>query len=133
MFEERIAAMNQRTEETLAASAGQFDKRTYTVDVYKRQVLPPLMTQVYKTKVKKVVKKNVKISSRFLISHYIHTQNFSQRFISTSINQKAFQIKQKANTQPQALPVFFFTINIPYIAMNVVIISTIPQKEVLNG
>ena len=28
MFEERIAAMNQRTEETLAASAGQFDKRT---------------------------------------------------------------------------------------------------------
>ena len=35
-------------------------------------VLPPLMTQVYKTKVKKVVKKNVKISSRFLISHYIH-------------------------------------------------------------
>lgn len=32
MFEERIAAMNQRTEETLAASAGQFDKRTYTVD-----------------------------------------------------------------------------------------------------
>ena len=71
--------------------------------------------------------------SRFLISHYIHTQNFSQKFISTSINQKAFQIKQKANTQPQALPVFFFTINIPYIAMNVVIISTIPQKEVLNG
>ena len=32
MFEERIAAMNQRTEETLAASAGQFDKRSYTVD-----------------------------------------------------------------------------------------------------
>ena len=32
MFEERIAAMNQRTEETVAANAGQFDKRTYTVD-----------------------------------------------------------------------------------------------------
>lgn len=32
MFEERIAAMNQRTEEALAASAVQFDKRTYTVD-----------------------------------------------------------------------------------------------------
>ena len=31
MFEERIAAMNQRTEEALAASAVQFDKRTYTV------------------------------------------------------------------------------------------------------
>ena len=92
-----------------------------------------LLTKVYKTKVKKVVKKNVKISSRFLFSHYIHTQNSGQRFISTSINQKAFQIKQKANTQPQALPVFFFTISIPYIAMNVVIISTIPQKEVLNG
>ena len=32
MFEERIAAMNQRTEETLTANAVQFDKRTYTVD-----------------------------------------------------------------------------------------------------
>ena len=32
MFEERIAAMNQRTEESIVASAGQFDKRTYTVD-----------------------------------------------------------------------------------------------------
>ena len=32
MFEERIAAMNQRTEEVMTASAGQFDKRTYTVD-----------------------------------------------------------------------------------------------------
>ena len=30
MFEERIAAMNQRTEESIVASAGQFDKRTYT-------------------------------------------------------------------------------------------------------
>ena len=32
MFEERIAAMNQRTEESIVASTGQFDKRTYTVD-----------------------------------------------------------------------------------------------------
>ena len=32
MFEERIAAMNQRTDEVIAASAVQFDKRTYTVD-----------------------------------------------------------------------------------------------------
>ena len=32
MFEERIAAMNQRTEEAMAANAVQFDKRTYTVD-----------------------------------------------------------------------------------------------------
>ena len=32
MFEERIAAMNQRTDEAIAASAVQFDKRTYTVD-----------------------------------------------------------------------------------------------------
>ena len=29
MFEERIAAMNQRTEEAMAANAVQFDKRTY--------------------------------------------------------------------------------------------------------
>ena len=32
MFEERIAAMNQRTEEAMVANAVQFDKRTYTVD-----------------------------------------------------------------------------------------------------
>ena len=32
MFEERIAAMNQRTDEAIAATAVQFDKRTYTVD-----------------------------------------------------------------------------------------------------
>ena len=32
MFEERIAAMNQRTDEAIAASAVQFDKITYTVD-----------------------------------------------------------------------------------------------------
>ena len=32
MFEERIAARNQRTEESIVASTGQFDKRTYTVD-----------------------------------------------------------------------------------------------------
>lgn len=42
-------------------------------------------------------------------------------------------MKQKANTHPHALPVCFLTNNIPYIAMNVVIISTIPQKDVLNG
>lgn len=36
MFEERIAAMNQRTEEAMAANAVQFDKRTYTVGRYKR-------------------------------------------------------------------------------------------------
>ena len=29
MFEERIAAMNQRTEEAMATNAVQFDKRTY--------------------------------------------------------------------------------------------------------
>lgn len=33
MFEERIAALNQQhSKEALAASAAQFDKRTYTVD-----------------------------------------------------------------------------------------------------
>lgn len=33
MFEERIAALNQQhSEEALAASAAQFDKRTYTVN-----------------------------------------------------------------------------------------------------
>lgn len=31
MFEERIAAMNQRTEEAMAANAVQFDKRTYSI------------------------------------------------------------------------------------------------------
>ena len=44
----------------------------------------------------------------------------------------AFQIKQKAKTHPHALPVCFLTISIPYIAINVVIISIIPQKEMLN-
>ena len=34
MFEERIAAMNQRTEEAMAANAVQFDKRTYTCLLY---------------------------------------------------------------------------------------------------
>lgn len=47
--------------------------------------------------------------------------------------QNAFQIKQNANTHPHALPVLFLTISIPYIAINVVIISMIPQKVVLNG
>lgn len=32
MFEERIAALNQRTEESASSGASQFDKRTYTVD-----------------------------------------------------------------------------------------------------
>ena len=47
--------------------------------------------------------------------------------------QNAFHIKQNANTHPHALPVLFLTISIPYIAINVVTISMIPQKEVLNG
>ena len=33
MIEERIAAMNQRTEEAMAAKADQFDKKFYSVDV----------------------------------------------------------------------------------------------------
>ena len=45
----------------------------------------------------------------------------------------AFQMKQEANTHPHAFPVCFLTISIPYIAINVVSISTIPQKDVLNG
>lgn len=32
MFEERIAALNQRTEESNSSCVAQFDKRTYTVD-----------------------------------------------------------------------------------------------------
>ena len=47
--------------------------------------------------------------------------------------QNEFHIKQNANTHPHALPVLFLTISIPYIAINVVTISMIPQKEVLNG
>ena len=36
MFEERIAAMNQRTEEAMATNAVQFDKRTYRREYKKR-------------------------------------------------------------------------------------------------
>ena len=42
MLEERIAAMNKRTEEAMAANAVQFDKRTYTVDEI--LILPPMRT-----------------------------------------------------------------------------------------
>ena len=47
MFEERIAAMNQRTEESIVASAGQFDKRTYTVDEI-QDILGISRTSAYK-------------------------------------------------------------------------------------
>ena len=54
MFEERIAAMNQRTEETMAASAGQFDKRTYTVDEI-QDILGISRTSAYNLVKKKVL------------------------------------------------------------------------------
>ena len=39
MFEERIAAMNQRTEEAMAANAVQFDKRTYMLGAEDREIM----------------------------------------------------------------------------------------------
>ena len=54
MFEEKIAAMNQRTEESLAASAGQFEKRTYTVDEI-QDILGVSRTSAYNLVKKKVV------------------------------------------------------------------------------
>ena len=48
MFEERIAAMNQRTEEAMAANAVQFDKRTYTVDEI-QDILGISRTSAYRT------------------------------------------------------------------------------------
>ena len=53
MFEERIAAMNQRTEETLAASAGQFDNGTYTIDEI-QDILGISRTSAYNLVKKKV-------------------------------------------------------------------------------
>ena len=47
MFEERIAAMNQRTEEAMAANAVQFDKRTYTVDEIQDILLRCGMGEIY--------------------------------------------------------------------------------------
>ena len=53
MFEERIAAMNQRTEEAMAANAVQFDKRTYTVDEI-QDILGISRTSAYNLVKKKV-------------------------------------------------------------------------------
>lgn len=57
MFEERIAAMNQRTEEAIAANTVQFDKRTYTVDEI-QDILGISRTSAYN-----LVKKKVSIAS----------------------------------------------------------------------
>ena len=53
MFEERIAAMNQRTEEAMATNAVQFDKRTYTVDEI-QDILGISRTSAYNIVKKKV-------------------------------------------------------------------------------
>ena len=66
MFEERIAAMNQRTEETMAASAGQCDKRTYTVDEI-QDILGISRTSAYNL-VKKKAFHSVRIGGRIRIS-----------------------------------------------------------------
>ena len=72
MFEERIAAMNQRTEETLAASAGQFDKRTYTVDEI-QDILGISRTSAYN-----LVKKNAFHSVRIGGSIRISKKSFDE-------------------------------------------------------
>lgn len=61
MFEERIAAMNQRTEEAMAANAVQFDKRTYTVDEI-QDILGISRTSAYNL-VKKKVFHSVRIAA----------------------------------------------------------------------
>ena len=66
MFEEKIAAMNQRTEEFLAASAGQFEKRTYTVDEI-QDILGVSRTSAYNL-VKKKVFHSVRIGGSIRIS-----------------------------------------------------------------
>ena len=60
MFEEKIAAMNQRTEETMTANAVQFDKRTYTVDEI-QDILGISRTSAYNL-VKKMNPKKVMIN-----------------------------------------------------------------------
>ena len=66
MFEEKIAAMNQRTEGSLAASAGQFEKRTYTVDEI-QDILGVSRTSAYNL-VKKKVFHSVRIGGSIRIS-----------------------------------------------------------------
>ena len=66
MFEEKIAAMNQRTEESLLASAGQFEKRTYTVDEI-QDILGVSRTSAYNL-VKKKVFHSVRIGGSIRIS-----------------------------------------------------------------
>ena len=68
----RIAAMNQRTEETLAASAGQFDKRTYTVDEI-QDILGISRTSAYN-----LVKKNAFHSVRIGGSIRISKKSFDE-------------------------------------------------------
>jgi len=52
---------------------------------------------------------------------------------SFEMNYNAFQINTNAKIHPQALLVLALTINIPYIAIYVVINSIIPQKSVFIG
>ena len=66
MFEERIAAMNQRTEESIVASTGQFDKRTYTVDEI-QDILGISRTSAYNL-VKKKAFDSVRIGGSIRIS-----------------------------------------------------------------
>ena len=72
MFEERIAAMNQRTEETLTANAVQFDKRTYTVDEI-QDILSISRTSAYN-----LVKKNAFHSVRIGGSIRISKKSFDE-------------------------------------------------------
>jgi len=66
MFEERIAAMNQQTENALAANVGQFDKRTYTVDEI-QDILGISRTSAYNL-VKKNAFRSVRIGGSIRIS-----------------------------------------------------------------
>lgn len=66
MFEERIAAMNQQTENALATNASQFDKRTYTVDEI-QDILGISRTSAYNL-VKKNAFRSVRIGGSIRIS-----------------------------------------------------------------
>lgn len=82
MFEERIAAMNQRTEESIVASAGQFDKRTYTVDEI-QDILGISRTSAYNLVKKKAfhsvrIGGSIRISKRVSMSGWISKSDICQ-------------------------------------------------------
>ena len=66
MFEDRIAALNQQTENAMAVTAMPFDKRTYTVDEI-QDILSISRTSAYNL-VKKNAFRSVRIGGSIRIS-----------------------------------------------------------------